>query len=520
MLKFTRSLGFRLFSLLLMLGILVFVSLTVFIVRFHTNHLMDEIVNGAIRANDLIEGSIHYSMLQNRKEDVAQIIRTLGHGPEVEGIRIYNRLGKIVFSTNEKEVGESADLKAEQCVVCHSGPKPLESIPKETRPRIIESPLGYRVLAVMNPIRNEAGCGVPGCHPPPSEQKILGIMDAKMSLALVDANIRASRNRMIFYSIAAILLIEVFAGLFIWRMVHRRVVELSEGTRLVMNGNLEFALDGAGKDELASLARSFNRMVADLNAARKKNEELSQTMIHVAKMASMGKLAATVAHEINNPLEGILTYMRLLQKQVCAGPLSESDRDACSQQMETVISEVKRCGAIVKNMLHFSKSPASLSEKVNIHEIIEKSLSIVNHHLEISEIAAVKNFGANYPVIVGNANQLQQMLICLFINAVEAMSNSGTLTVSTSDVNEAHAILIEVADNGKGIPKELRSRIFEPFFTTKEDAHGVGLGLSVVYGIVTGHQGTITLDSTPGRGTTFSITLPRAKAPIEERPKT
>src|SRR5208283_3943779 len=150
---------------------------------------------------------------------------------------------------------------------------------------------------------------------------------------------------------------------------------------------------------------------------------------------------------------------------------------------------------------------------------IDKSLSITNHHFEINEISTVTKLEAKDPNFIGNANQIVQVLIALFMNAVEAMPRGGALTVATQDVFGPDALRISVSDNGKGIPQEIRSSIFEPFFTTKEDGHSVGLGLSIVYGIMMRHQGKIEVESEPGRGTTFILTLPREmKTEKEEEP--
>ncbi len=509
--KVTKSLAFRLFSLLLLISTVVFVSLTTFIIRASSDHLMQEILSNAKRANDLIEGSVHYSMLLNRKEDVAQIIRTLGNQTGVEGIRIYNKNGSVAFSTSEKDLGQEADVKAEQCIVCHSTERPLEYIPETTRPRIFSSPDGYRVLAVINPIRNEASCAAPECHPPPSEQKILGVLDSKMSLAQVDQNISESRMQMIFYSVGAICIIELFAGLFIWLMVHKRVDKLSEGTREVRKGNLDFFVQVKGNDEIADLAGSFNSMVNNLRRVEAENAELSRKMIHVAKMASMGKLAANMAHEINNPLGGILTYTKLLSRQISSHPMTEKERELAAEQLNIIVNEVKRCGNIVKNLLHFSQSPDFLFEKVNLHDLINKSLFITKLNFEVNHLSSVKKLEAKDPYLIGNANQIQQVLVALLINASEAMNRGGMLTVKTEDVPREDSIRIRVEDTGKGIPKEIQPHIFEPFFSTKEEVHGVGLGLSVAYGIVLGHEGRIEVESEPGKGAAFIITLPRKK---------
>ncbi len=514
--KFTKSLAFRLFFLLLLVSSVVFFSLTMLIIRANTTHLMEEIVGNAKSTNALIARAIHHSMLLNRTQDAAQIISTLGLERGVEGIRVYSKSGTIVFSSNNKDLGQAADLKAEQCIVCHGSERPLEYIPETMRPRIFTSPEGYRVLGVIKSIRNESACAAPGCHPPPSEKKILGVLDSKFNLAQVDRNILANRNQMILYSMGAIFIIELFAGIFIWRMVHARVDKLTAGTREVESGNLDFSIQLKGSDEIADLAGSFNSMVMNLKRVEAESSELSRKMIHVAKMASMGELAANMAHEINNPLGGILTYTKLLRRQIGTNSVTEKQREVASEQLEIIINEIKRCGNIVKNLLHFSQSPNCLFEKVNIHNIIRKGLLITHLHFEINELRAVKKLGAKNPYLIGSANEIQQALVALFVNAAEAMSKGGTLTVKTEDAMEGDALRIQVADDGKGIPKEIQSRIFEPFFSTKEEVYGVGLGLSVVYGTVLRHQGTIEVASEPGQGAVFTITFPRNKKQKEQ----
>lgn len=233
-------------------------------------------------------------------------------------------------------------------------------------------------------------------------------------------------------------------------------------------------------------------------------------------MASIGRLAASVAHEINNPLSGILAYTRLIYRKINEGPMTEEESKGTLKHFEACIGEIKRCGNIVRNLLQFSRNSEPVVEKVDMHNVIDKSLFITNHHFQIHNIKTITELEAKDPTFLGDANQVEQVLIALFMNAVEAMPQGGTLTLATSDAADRNALLVSVADNGKGIPPEILSDIFEPFFTTKEGGHSAGMGLSVVYGIMLSHRGHIEVESEPGRGTAFILTFPREIRPGEE----
>jgi len=511
-----RSLAFRLFTLFLIISSIVFILLASFIIRANRQHVMGETVLGTNRTNRLLLRSMRQSMLLNHREGIAQTISELGKEPEVKGIKIYNKEGNLVFSTNNQEIGQKVDLTAEQCIVCHSGEKPLEFIPEAVRSRIFTAPDGHRVLGVLKSVRNEPDCAAPGCHPSPSKQKILGVLDSQLDLSQVDQDNLVIRNLMILYCIGAVLAIGLFAGLFLRRIVHSRVVKLAEGPRQFEKGNLDFSVHVEGDDEIADLARSFNSMIASLKRAEAETE-LSRKMVEVARMDSMGKLAASVAHEINNPLGGILAYNRLISRKISSGPMTEKEKEEVLGHLEAAIGEIKRCGNIVKNLLLFSRSLESAKEKIDIHNLIDKSLSTTNRYFEINDITTATRLEARDPNIIGNENQIAQVLIALFMNAAEAMPRGGTLTVATRDMNDQGALCISVTDNGGGIPHEILPNIFEPFFTTKKDGHSIGLGLSVVYGIMQRHQGKIEVESEPGRGTTFTLTFPRQIKPEEDK---
>jgi two-component system NtrC family sensor kinase len=218
-------------------------------------------------------------------------------------------------------------------------------------------------------------------------------------------------------------------------------------------------------------------------------------------MASIGKLAATVAHEINNPLFGILTYARLVSRGLAR--VEGEGRGEMVEQLETIEREGKRCGDLVKNLLTFSRQAPSHREPNDLNTIVHRAIMLVKHKLDMQGIELIENLAEDMPAVECDANQIQQVILVLLVNASEAMPKGGRLEVST----EPDAA-VRVKDTGSGIPEDVLPRIFDPFFTTKEDQNRTGLGLAVAYSIVEQHAGEITVQSQPGQGTEFRISLP------------
>jgi two-component system, NtrC family, sensor kinase len=231
-------------------------------------------------------------------------------------------------------------------------------------------------------------------------------------------------------------------------------------------------------------------------------------LLHQDKMMSLGRLAASVAHEINNPLSGILNYIRLMLRAFKKGPLPDDKQKQFCGYLELVESETDRCSTIVSSLLTFSRrSPISVGP-VSINAIVERSIVLAGHRLEMANVTLNNRVHYGLPEIRGDANQLQQCLLNLMFNAVDAMPQGGRLTLASALEEQPPTVVLTVADTGTGIDKDSLEQIFEPFFTTKQEGYGVGLGLSTTYGIIERHGGSLSATSQPGRGTTFEIRLP------------
>jgi two-component system, NtrC family, sensor kinase len=518
------SLSLRLFLSLTAVILASFAVYTWLSVRTASKQYERSLYEGALRFSDLIEQSTQYGMLVNRKEEVHHVIEAIAQAPDVEGIRIYDKNGAIMFSADSTEIGSNVDLRDEACVSCHGRGTPLRSMPDRDRVRIFNGPAG-RVMGVINAIENEPKCARAGCHVSPTQQSVLGVLDVRMSLAKPDARLAAIRRRASAGAAIVALLTGLVSAVFILRMVRRPVKRLIRGARRVAAGDLDAEIPVEGGSEIAQLAGAFNDMTRELRLARdeltswsgqvearlqERTAELTRTqreVAHMDKTASLGRLAATVAHELNNPLAGILNYAKLTSRTLRQSGTAELTLQETDRYLQLIQQEAGRCGVIVRSLLTFSRRSGAQMGPHALNPIVERALMLVRHHFEISGIHVEAPPLEGDDALICDADQVHQALVALFVNGVEAMPQGGTLRVDLrGSERELH---IAIADTGVGIPPDVLEHIFEPFFSTKDRQEGVGLGLAVVHGIVLRHGGRIEVESEIHRGTVFHITLPR-----------
>jgi two-component system NtrC family sensor kinase len=499
--------------------------------RLQRAHLTSLVELSATERADVIRSSTREAMMRNDPGDVLRIIEDIARQPTIERIRVLDEQGHIRVSSQSSEVGDLVDTTAEQCVSCHLPEQTLQRLERQERARIFVKPDGGRVLGVIAPIRNEPGCAEAACHAHTASQKILGVLDVQLSLAGVDESLAISERQLIIGLISTALAVLALAWLLVWRLVLKPVRRLDDAASNVAAGDLTTRVPVFSEDEIGELTMTWNSMVEDLDRTHRELEQWAQTleekveektteleeahrrMLLVAKMASLGKLAAVMAHEINNPLTGISTYAHLLKRKLSLSPTENAaqgqsaDRETM-QALDLIESEARRCGHFVRNLLLFSRMPEAKFHDENLGPLLERCVLLLQPQAGDREVELRHEVSPDLPAVTCDSSQIQQMVIALAINGLEATPPGGAVTISAEPNETEGYILLEVADTGRGIPSDHLDKIVEPFFTTKDKTDGVGLGLAVVYGIVNRHHGTIEVRSSPGSGTTFIVRFP------------
>ena len=575
-----RSIAFKL-TFGVVLTVLVAISIFAFFsIRSESRSMLAEVERHATQLSDAVKSDTEYDMLHNDRERIHESIRRIGQQESIDRVRVFNKAGEIIYSSEASDIGKMVDKQAESCYLCHSADQPLERIDSEERTRTFridrESP---RLLGVINPIYNAPTCWSAACHAHPEEQTVLGVLDVTIPL----------------------------------------VQELVKGTRNVAGGNLGYRVEIDRSDELGQLAGSFNNMTEKLAHARLQ-------LFQSDKLASLGRLAAGVAHEINNPLTAVLTYSSYLLKRSQGRPDTHKD-------LQVIVSETIRCREIVKNLLDFARQTVPKKRKADVNEIIGRAAKVIENQLSLGRVKLDLDLDEDLPDITVDANQIQQVFINLMVNASDAIGeNEGTIRITsravslrpagvlqiksavcrkrhdlvdrkfevdgrpaitmqyrkgddtglihlnpmygsgdhhladmpplresvqlqcpecaTSLIDEGEIcpkcgapiyvfevplkgmvqgcleescgwhrweqvdsnwddefVEVQVEDDGCGIPKSQIPHLFEPFATTK-GPKGTGLGLAVTWGIVDNHNGTISVESEVGVGTTFVVRIP------------
>jgi two-component system NtrC family sensor kinase len=478
---------------------------------------------------DAVQTVAHEGMLDVRGGHRYAVLERVGALDDVERVRVIDKKGRVVFSTEPLDVGSTIQRAGHACDACHGHrAQPLSRTPAADRVEVLDDARG-RSLMMISPIHNGRDCSTAECHVHPPGRQVLGLLEVRISLAPLEADVLAFRRGFVLLLGAGVLVLAGLLYLFGRAQIVAPVAALVEGTRRVARDDLDVEIRVRSRGELAVLATSFNEMTRSLRRledslaammsglereVESRTAELREAQEHLVKtekLSSLGKLSASIAHEINNPLAGILTFAKLVSRTLAEGPPDDARRASLQKNLALVERETQRCSAIVKNLLDFARERPIQPRAMDPRAAVEEALSLVAHQFETLGIAIERDLAA-VPEVLADFGQLRQSFVNIAMNACEAMGTKGRLRIVTRTAGDR--VEISFSDTGPGIPPERLSRIFDPFFTTKEK--GTGLGLSVVYGIIERHGGNVTVDSEVGRGTTFTIRLPILVAGAEQ----
>lgn len=524
-----NSLRARVSLYLILTFSLAIVPSTLLVVHREQRHLQEMVSQEAVQLAEVIVKSTRHAMMINKRDIAEKIIDDISQQHGIERVRVINSDGTIIHSSAHAEVGYSVEQQDQPCVSCHQSSQPLESIPDDKRWRIVTAADGHRSLTTMHAIRNERSCASASCHEHPASQKVLGVVDVAYSLDEVDAIKDHHTASMMGTGLALIVGVSVATAVLLGRQIYRPLRDLEAAARKISGGDLDHVVPVRNDDELGHVAAAFNRMGQALKASAAAERELVQTLetkvqertheLLVAeaeaaqgqKLASVGLLASGIAHELNNPLTGVLTFTSLLRKKMPDGSPDAEDLDL-------VIRETKRCASIIRRLLDFAREKAPVKEFFDLNQVVSETVRFVDRPATLQNIAITMALEPELPPVWGDANLIKQVVLNVLVNAQQAITGQGNIHVSsgqvqyrpagTPEAEPVDSVEITISDNGCGIPPAHLQRIFDPFFTSKEVGKGTGLGLSVSYGIVKSHGGDIAVESTVGVGTTFHIVLP------------
>ena len=530
----TASLKFKVAVYLSALLVVAFSVFTWSLARQHRAELLETAAAHILQLSNAVVHSTNFMMMEDKPDYVHQIIMDVAREKDIDRIRIFSKGGRVIDSTFASEIGLVLDPKAEGCVSCHRGDSPPESLSDRDRVRYFEDSQGRRMMGMMQVLRNEPSCQNAACHAHSKAPAVLGVVDIVYSIHAVEQRVNRAALQTALLAVGFVLLAAVAISLIVHRLVYRPLRDLEKGSKRLAGGNLEDPIPVRSLDEFGQVARSFNSMMNGLrdsqqglsDAARlleQKVEERTQQLraaeaqaVQQQKLAATGLLASGIAHELNNPLTGVLTFSCLMRQK-----MKDGTQDA--EDMDLVIRETKRCAGIIRRLLDFARQKAPERNYADLNALIAETARFVERSASLKGTAIALDLDRDLPAVWIDENQVKQVVMNVLVNAQHATERGGSICVSTRRVPEPMAagpdsapvemVEISVADTGCGIPEQDLHRIFDPFFTSKEVGKGTGLGLSVSHGVVKTHGGMIKVESSVDQGTTLRIYLPLAHAP-------
>jgi len=529
--KFHSSIYGQVVLIIAILSIFLFIAFGTIFKSVNKEYMESKIQQSGNNVCLLVEGALYQYMLENDKTALRNMLNIINEMPGIEDVNMYDSKDNLVYSSfADDTVGHNNP----NCLDCHSDIKAMFPS-KEKNFKIInfghecemsQKDRANRLLLIRSPILNEKSCYTGACHAHKKSDEVLGSFVIRIPLEELDANL----NKSFIIAIITTLSLVIFLLIFTRRNIQKPLNAIIKASETVSRGDINTRLEIKPHQlhDMRMVSTAFNNMLDNLQSATKelqswsqqlenkvqqKSKELSDIqneLLHVERISSLGKLSSSVAHEINNPLTGVLTYTKLVCKKLKQLDLESSTKDPMLNYLSIIEKETKRCGDIVKGLLEFSRKDHLVFKSKHMHDILMEAYNLMAHQMKISNIVFLTDFTAKEDFVHCNENQIIQACVAVLLNAFEAVTENGEILMKTNNPDREH-INLEIIDNGVGIAPDDIPQIFEPFFSAKQKVSGIGLGLAIVHGIIIRHNGKIEVDSELGNGTTISITLPLLK---------
>jgi signal transduction histidine kinase len=494
---FWRSLSLKINLALLVVLVVVLGGSAVFNISAQNRQSVDNTKAQARILTRTLTNIIRIDMEGRCQKDVMKVIRMMGQFQDIETLRIFNSDGVIMHSAEAGEIGKEVDELAYNVFQSPDRSKPFRSE---------EGP--HRSFCMVEVMYNEPSCHA--CHDPRKE--IVGVLEVCLSMAKPESQVRQNARFMILTTVITVLLVTSAISLFMFFMINRPVKTLVDTMRRAQEGDLEVRVAPRSKDELGTLGRSFDEMISRLEETSTEVARLHrEQMTRAERLASIGEMAASVAHEIKNPLAGLAGATQILSGSF--GP--DDSRYPVVQEM---LKLTDRLDKTIRDLLSFAREAEPNWEEANLNDVVEETLFFIRREEAQDSQGVAMELDPEIPEVPMDPQQMQQVLLNLIINARHAVGPGGRVTVSTAAAPTARAgenqdggpyVEVCVRDDGPGMDAETQVAIFKPFFTTKNQ--GTGLGLPISRKIVEAHGGVVHVESAPGRGSAFYVWLRRER---------
>ena len=533
--KFRSSIYGRVVLIITISAFFLFVTFGIIFRSVNEEYMKSVISENGNNISSLLEGALYRSMLENNRSSLQSTLDDINQMAGIDDVNMYDIKNNLVFSSI---VNDTVNHSNPDCKSCHADIATMFSA-REKSYRIIdvnsECTMNHnnnnsRHLLIKSPIFNSPSCSVSSCHAHDPKEEILGSLLIKLPMEGIDNALNKSTTDYFLMAALMTFMLILFLIFFTSKKIKDPLNAIIKASEAVAKGDksTRLAIKPNQLSDMRMVSYAFNDMLDNLQNAtnelhnwslqleykvQKKSEELGQVqneLMNIERIASLGKLSLSVAHEINNPLSGILIYAKLISKQLNSNEITDIKKEAMLKNLKFIESETKRCGDIVKGLLDFSRKDQNDFEIRHLHEILADTFELMAHSMKVANINFISDFSAKNDNIMCSPNQIKQICVAILVNASEAVSENGEIVFKTSNPDEQH-VRIEFQDNGIGISEEDVPHIFEPFFSTKEKASGIGLGLAIVHGIVQSHKGKTDVKSERGKGTSIFVTLPTVK---------